>query len=61
MFHSATLFHCLVCVQVADEHGLEVSFNLPAASAAQLPQQAAKVSAGPEADLTQRLAELRGK
>ena len=45
-------------LQVADEHGLEVSLNLPQASAAPVPGQ--KVAA-PESDLTQRLAELRGK
>ena len=45
-------------LQVADEHGLEVSLNLPQASEAPVPGQ--KVAA-PESDLTQRLAELRGK
>lgn len=43
--------------QVADEHGLETGFALPQAAAAKAPAQAA---AAPEADLTQRLAELRG-
>lgn len=45
-------------VQVADEHGLETGFQLPQASAAQVPAQ--KVAA-PENDLSQRLAELRNK
>ena len=44
-------------VQVADEHGLETQLNLPQAGAA-LP---AKQVAAPESDLTQRLAQLRGK
>jgi hypothetical protein len=45
--------------QVADEHGLETQLNLPQAGAA-VPAQA-HAAAAPESDLTQRLAQLRGK
>ena len=48
-------------LQVADEHGLEVSGVLPQASAAPLPAQQQKVTAAADSDLTARLAELRGK
>lgn len=47
------------CIQVADEHGLEVQLNLPQAGVAVPPQQQA--AATPDSDLTQRLAQLRGK
>lgn len=46
--------------QVADEHGLEVQLNLPQAGAA-VPQAQQQAAAAPESDLTQRLAQLRGK
>lgn len=47
-------------VQVADEHNLDVQLNLPqAATAVPAPQQ--QVAANPDSDLTQRLAQLRGK
>ncbi len=47
-------------VQVADEHGLEVQLNLPQAGAA-VPAAQQQAAAAPESDLTQRLAQLRGK
>jgi len=43
--------------QVADEHGLELQMGLPGASTA----SAAPAQAAPEADLTSRLAELKGR
>ncbi|EIE19739.1 hypothetical protein WJX75_000070 [Coccomyxa subellipsoidea] len=46
--------------QVADEHGLEVQLNLPQAGAA-VPAAQQQAAAAPESDLTQRLAQLRGK
>ncbi|KAK9808977.1 hypothetical protein WJX72_007338 [[Myrmecia] bisecta] len=46
--------------QVADEHGLEVQLNLPAASNAPVAVQQQAV-ADPENDLSQRLAQLKGK
>jgi charged multivesicular body protein 1 len=43
--------------QVADEHGLEVGLGLPTAGTSQMGQQASTS----EADMTKRMAELRGK
>jgi charged multivesicular body protein 1 len=43
--------------QVADEHGLELQIGLPGASTS----IAAAAQAAPEADLTSRLAELKGR
>jgi charged multivesicular body protein 1 len=48
--------------QVADEHGLEVQLNLPGAGSqpARVPQQSV-AAAQPDNDLTERLAQLRGR
>lgn len=47
----------MLAVQVADEHGLELQIGLPGASTG----VAAQAQAAPEADLSNRLAELRGR
>jgi hypothetical protein len=44
-------------LQVADEHGLELQIGLPGAATA----VAAEPAAAPEADLSTRLAELKGR
>ncbi len=46
--------------QVADEHGLETQLNMPQAGTA-VPAAAQQQAAKPDADLTERLAQLRGK
>ncbi len=46
--------------QVADEHGLDVSAELPGASTA-TPAMASQAKESEEGDLTRRLAELRGR
>lgn len=51
---------CACVAQVADEHGLETQLNLPQAGVA-MPTQQHAVAANPDSDLTQRLAQLRGK
>jgi charged multivesicular body protein 1 len=43
--------------QVADEHNLEFSVNMPSAAGTSVQQQ----QAAPESDLSKRLAELRGR
>ena len=49
-------------MQVADEHGLDVQLNMPHASAAPVTAPAAAAATGtPDADFSQRLAQLRGK
>jgi charged multivesicular body protein 1 len=50
----------LLLQQVAEEHGLETQLNLPQAGAAPA-AVAAPAAAAPENDLSQRLAQLRGK
>ncbi len=47
-------------VQVADEHGLETQLNMPQAGTA-VPAAAQQQAAKPDADLSERLAQLRGK
>ena len=47
-------------MQVADEHGLDVQLNMPHASAAPVAAPPA-ATATPDADFSQRLAQLRGK
>ena len=49
-----------VGVQVADEHGLETQLNMPQAGTA-VPAAAQQQAAKPDADLSERLAQLRGK
>ncbi|CAL5224278.1 g6940 [Coccomyxa viridis] len=46
--------------QVADEHGLETQLNMPQAGTA-VPAAAQQQAAKPDADLSERLAQLRGK
>ena len=47
-------------MQVADEHGLETQLNMPQAGTA-VPAAAQQQAAKPDADLSERLAQLRGK
>jgi hypothetical protein len=46
---------------VADEHGLETQLNLPQAGAAVPAAQQQHAAPNADSDLTQRLAQLRGK
>ena len=50
----------MMILQVADEHGLETQLNMPQAGTA-VPAAAQQQTAKPDADLSERLAQLRGK